>query len=284
MKKLKAKVYIESAYAGVTVGAISVPEGTVLIDAPLRPVDSQAWLASLAKIGAGGPVILVNQDSHPDRSLGAQELNSPLIMHQEAARELKQRAAIFKSLKQESGAEWENLDGLRSLRWLSPEVLFTSKMDIRLGESQIIIREAPGPSPGACWVDFPEAKILFIGDAVTKNEAPFIAEANIREWLERLDLLLSKEYKGYRFICGRGGEVGSKEIRETRRFLSDVEGRLEKLAKRKATHTEAGKLADKVFEKFKYPAKNKKIVMQRLRHGLQSYYIATYFPALKTSY
>ena len=148
MKKIKSNVYIESSYPGVTVGAICLPEGTVLIDSPLRPEDSHAWLAALAKLGAKEAMLLVNQDSHPDRSLGAQELNKPLMMHSEAARELHQRAAIFKSLKQESGAEWENLEGLRSLRWLKPELQFTVESEIKLGASIILVREAGGPSPG----------------------------------------------------------------------------------------------------------------------------------------
>lgn len=284
MKKIKSNVYIESSYPGVTVGAICWPEGTVLVDSPLRPEDSHAWLAALKKVGAKEAMILVNQDSHPDRSLGAQELKKPLMMHSEAARELRQRAAIFKSLKQESGAEWENLDGLRSLRWLQPELQFTEETEIKLGANIILVRAAAGPSPGACWVILPEEKIMFVGDAVTKNEVPFIAEANIAKWLESLDLLLSKDFKDYRMISGRGGEVGVKEIRETRRFLSDMESRLEKLAKRKVAYAEAGKLAEKIFDKYKYPAKYKKIWIQRLRHGLQNYYISKYFPALKTSY
>jgi len=119
---------------------------------------------------------------------------------------------------------------------------------------------------------------------VSKNEAPFIAEAHIGHWIESLDRLLSEDFKGYRMISGRGGEVGVKEIRETRRFLTDMETRLEKLAKRKAAHAEAGILAEKVFEKYKYPAKHKKVFIQRLRHGLQNYYISKYFPGSKTSY
>ena len=284
MKKIKSNVYIESSYPGVTVGAIFFSEGTLLVDSPLRPEDSHAWLAALSEHGIKDATMLVNQDSHPDRSLGAQELNRPLLMHSDAAHELRQRAAVFKSLKQESGAEWENLEGLRSLRWLKPEFQFTEEIEIKIGDSIVLVRKAAGPSPGASWVIMPEEKIIFVGDAVTKNEVPFIADANIAEWVESLDLLLSKEFNKYRMISGRGGVVSTKEIRETRRFLTDMESRLAKLAKRKAAYVDAGKLAEKVFEKYKYPVKNKKVFIQRLRHGLQNYYISKYFPALKTKY
>ncbi len=284
MKKIKAHIYIESSFPGVSVGAICLPMGTVLIDSPLRPEDSQAWLASLKKIGAKYPMILINLDSHPDRSLGAQELHSPLLTHLEAAGESRQRAAIFKSLKQESGGEWENLDSLNSLRWLKPQILYSKESEIKFGEKQIILREAFGPSPGASWLEYPAAKILFLGDAVTKNQPPFIADANIDEWLSNLDKLLSKEYKDYRLFSGRGGEVEHNDVRETRRFLIDVEKRLERLAKRNAPQSDAGKLAEKLFDKYKYPDKDMSLYIQRLRHGLQAYYVAKYFPALKNSY
>ncbi len=153
-----------------------------------------------------------------------------------------------------------------------------------MGKFGVLIREAPGPSSGACWVDYPDGEVLFIGDAVTKNEPPFLSDGDIEAWINSLDRLLSKEFKSYRMISGRGGEVSEKDIRVTRRFLVDVEERLARLAKKKAAYAEAGKLAKKLLEKYKYPAKYAKQFGQRLRHGLQSYYLAKYFPSMKSPY
>lgn len=284
MKKIKAGVYIESSYPGVTVGAICLPQGTILIDAPLRPEDSQAWLSALEQEGATRPSILVNLDSHPDRSLGAQELRSPVMQHSSAASESRQRAAIFKSLKQENGSEWESLDGLGALRWRHAEILFEGQSRLRLGEGDVFLLDAPGPSPGSCWVDYRDAKVLFVGDCVSKNEAPFLADADFEAWQESLKRLLSKDFAGYRLIASRGGEVKAADIRAMQAFLRDVKRRLERLAARKAPYADAGKLAEKLFDKYKYAARNKKKFVLRLRQGLQNYYIAEFFPSQKVSY
>ena len=217
MKKIKANIYIESSYPGVTVGALTLPGGTVLIDAPLRPDDSLAWLSALEKVGAVGPKLLVNLDSHPDRSRGAQGLNSQVLAHEEAAKESHKRAAIFKSLKQESGAEWENLEGLSTLRWVMPNIVYTDQSQLSLNGSNVFVEAHPGPSPGASWLVLPDAKVVFVGDAVAKKEPPFLAHADIPAWLDSLSLLLAKEFKGYRIICGRGGEVKAVDVREMRR-------------------------------------------------------------------
>jgi glyoxylase-like metal-dependent hydrolase (beta-lactamase superfamily II) len=282
MKKIKNNIYTESSYPGVTVGAFVFPRGTLLIDAPLRPEDSQHWLSQLNEVGAKAPRIMVNLDSHPDRSLGGQSLHSQLITHENSAEHLEQRAAIFKSLKQETGAEWENMDDISSLRWVMPNLVFSKKTKINLGDGEAKFELHEGPSPGASWLLIEAQKVVFIGDTVVKKEPPFMAYADIDAWVASLDLLLSKEYKGYRIISSRGGEVSVADIRDQRRFLIDVEGRLQRLGKRKAAQSEVIKIAEKLFEKYKYSAKSKKKYLKRLRHGLQTYYARKYFPSSKS--
>ena len=40
MHKIEQGIYYENAYPGVTIGAVILPLGTVLIDAPLRAEDA----------------------------------------------------------------------------------------------------------------------------------------------------------------------------------------------------------------------------------------------------
>lgn len=272
MRKIKADIYLESTYAGVDVGAVLLERGTVLIDAPLKPDDGRAWLAALEQQGAHPTRILVNLDAHPDRTLGAQILEAEVVAQREAARQFQHRSAIFKALKQETGAEWEQLSGLSGLRWVPPRAVYSEQMSLRLGESEVRVEYRPGPSIGASWVILPEAKVVFIGDAVVVKQAPFLAQAHIPAWVDSLDVLLSKDFKGYRIICGRGGVLSPTAVRAQRRFLKDVEGRLGRLAKRKAAAKEAEKLAPKLLEKYKYPKKYEGLYGQRLRHGLRQYY------------
>ena len=282
MKKLKANIYIESNYSGVSVGAFLMPRRTVLVDAPLRPEEGRAWLAALDKAGANPRRLLVNLDSHPDRSLGTQTLESQVITQQETAEHFNNRAAIFKAVRQETGAVWEKLEGLNGLRWVMPQLVFEDKMQLRFGDDALSLEFKPGPSLGSSWLIAPASKVVFVGDAVTRKQASFLALADIPQWVESLDLLLSKNFSGYRIISGRGGEVKLEDVRNQRRFLKDVESRLKRLAERKAPATGVEKLVPKLMEKYKFPARVQAMNAQRLSYGLQAYYRKHYLPASKT--
>lgn len=283
MKKIKTGIYIESGYAGVTLGALLFPRGTLLVDAPLKMEEARAWLADLRKKGAKGDRVLVSLDSHPDRTLGTQALDAEVIAHRESARQFRRRAAIIKSLRQESGAEWEGLEGLSNQRWVVPRLVFSERTRVHLGEDDVWVEAHPGPSPGASWVIVPDAKVVFVGDTVALKQPPFLALADIPAWVSSLDLLLSKEFKGYRIFSGRGGEVKAAQIRTQRRFLKDVEARLKRLAKRRAAAREVEKLVPKLISKYRYPAKLKVKYRQRLKHGLQGYYTRHYLPSKKSA-
>ncbi len=276
MKKIKADIYLETKYPGVAVGAVLLERGTVLIDSPLKPEDSRDWLAQLKKAGASERRVLINLDAHPDRTLGAQTLQAEAVAHRDTARQFRRRASIFKALKQETGAEWEQLSGLSGLRWVMPRVLYSEQTALQFGEEPVRIEYHPGPHPGASWALLPEAKVAFIGDTVSVGQPPFLAAADIEAWVESLDLLLSPAYKGYKLICSRGGEAKAKDVREQRRFLKDVESRLDRLGKRKAKSKESEKLAPKLIEKYKYPKKYEALYSQRLKHGLKQYYERAY--------
>lgn len=283
MKKLKDNIYIESNYSGVCVGAFLLPRRTVLVDAPLRPEDGRAWLEDLDKAGANPRRLLVNLDSHPDRSLGAQTLVSQVVItQQETAEHFSNRTAIFKAVKQETGAVWERLEGLNGLRWVKPQLMFEDKIQLRFGGDALSLEFMPGPSLGSSWLIAPASKVVFVGDAVARKQASFLALADIPQWVESLDRLLSKNFKGYRIISGRGGEVNLEDVRNQRRFLKDVESRLERLAKRKAPATGVEKLVPKLMEKYKFPAKVQAMNAQRLSYGLQTYYRKYYLPASKS--
>ena len=52
MQQIEHGIYIENSYPGVTVGAILLPMGTILVDAPLRAEDARAWLNVIYNLGA----------------------------------------------------------------------------------------------------------------------------------------------------------------------------------------------------------------------------------------
>ncbi|MEX2161196.1 MAG: MBL fold metallo-hydrolase [Anaerolineales bacterium] len=282
MKKVKASIYFENGYPGATVGALIFSDQTLLIDAPLKPEDGRAWLAGLHKAGAPKRRLAIFLDSHPDRTLGAQTLDAQVLAHHEVVRQIRRRAAIFKALKQESGAEWEETPGLSGLHWILPRITFTDHVSLNFDSDELRLEHHPGSSPDACWLVAPRQRVVFAGDAVVIGEPPFFALADIPTWVEQLDLLASREYRDFTVIAGRGGKAERKDLASLRRLLMDVEKRLKRLARKKSASTEIEKLAAKLAKKYKASAKRQAFYMQRLRHGMQSYFARHYLPAGKS--
>ncbi len=276
MKKVASGVYIEDDYPGVTIGAVILEKGVVLIDAPLRPDDGRAWQNSIRELGNSPNRLLVNLDSHPDRTLGARMMDTTVMAHEAVANVFLQRPAIFKAQIGEYGAEWEKCNGLSGIRWLHPNLIFTDSIKLHWDDTDVIIEHHPGPEEGASWVVLPEKKVVFIGDAVPVKQPPFLADSNLEAWITTLDLLLSNQFKDFKIVSSRGNLVGEKQIRNVRRFIKAVEKQLDNLSKRKASPQATEKLVDRLLARTESPAKHRDFYAQRLQYGLYHYYARHY--------
>jgi glyoxylase-like metal-dependent hydrolase (beta-lactamase superfamily II) len=282
MKKIKGNIYYNDTYTGTTVGALLFSKDTVLVDAPLKPEDGRAWLALLNKAGAKPRRLTVNLDAHPDRTLGTQTLESQAVAHTEIVRQYRRRATIFKALKQESGAEWEETPGLSGLRWILPRVTFSDHTLLHFDDAELRLEHHPGPGPGASWLVYPEGKVVFVGDAIVVGEPPFLAQADIPAWLKQLDLLSSRHYRGYTIVAGRGGKAAGREINEMRKLLKDVEAKIKKIGKRKNAGPEIEKIAAKMASRYRGNARRHALFAQRLKHGLVAYHSRRYTSGSKS--
>src|SRR4030066_1759492 len=110
MEQIAHGIYYQNSYPGVTVGAIPLPMGTIMIDAPLRAEDARIWLNLLYNLGAKPNRVLVNLDAHPDRTLGARSMDCTIIAHQKTAQVFRGRPSIFKCQNAERGAAGESSD------------------------------------------------------------------------------------------------------------------------------------------------------------------------------
>ena len=254
----------------MTVGAISRPHGLLLIDAPLRTEDIRNWRSVLHSRG-GGERMLVALDAHYDRTLGLRMMEAPVITHHKTAAVLKKRTGLFKGQGDESGAEWELCAPLGSRRWLQPDFTFTVQVVLHWGKSEISIEHHPGPMQGAAWVVVPQREVAFVGDAVFKNQPPFLANADIPAWLETLDLLEEMTRDGF-IVIGRNGPVVQQEVIAQRDFLLRVQEALDDLHARKAPPKQARSLTSALLETLTIPANRRSLYTLRLEYGLEAYY------------
>jgi glyoxylase-like metal-dependent hydrolase (beta-lactamase superfamily II) len=149
-------------------------------------------------------------------------------------------------------------------------------MTLQWDDTPILLESRPGPSAGAIWVILPEEKIVFVGDAVLKNQPPFLSNADLPAWLETLALLQSKPYHDYTVVSGRGGVVTPALIKSHTDFIKDVHKKLEKLSQKRPKVDVEGSLAQQLLSSFKVPTARQKQYTQRLRYGLKHYYTRHY--------
>lgn len=277
MQEIYKNIFIEAAYAGVTLGALVLQHGTVLIDAPLRPEDTRAWRALLTNHGSISNRILVNLDSHPDRTLGARAMECSIIAHQKTAQVFRSRPSIFKGQSVESGAEWETYNDAIGTRWAAPDLTFSQKLSLHWGPPDVILEYHPGPAVGSIWAILPEIKIIFVGDTVLYNQPPFLANADITAWQETLDHL-QHEYAGYIIVSGRGGPVPAEAIKQQQAFLKLINKGLEKFARLNNPAEVTEKLIPGLLQHYSFSPHLTEQYAQRLRHGLTEYYARRFRP------
>jgi glyoxylase-like metal-dependent hydrolase (beta-lactamase superfamily II) len=279
MQLLAEHVYIEDQYAGVVLGAITLNHGLIQVDAPPSPEDGRSWRATLLSLNSGVERFLVNLDSHPDRTLGVRAMDCTVVAHEKTAQAFRNRPNTFKSQAEETGADWESVVGMGTIRWAPPEITFTEQMVIQWSEVPIVLEHHSGPTSGAIWVVVPESKVVFIGDLAVKRQPPFLANANLEDWLNSLDTLLASEYRNFLLVSSRGGLVSHKEVEAQRSMLAEIHQKIEAIGKNPQGMEEVEALIPGLVAAIKPPAERLKQYTQRLRHGLRHYYLRRYHPA-----
>jgi glyoxylase-like metal-dependent hydrolase (beta-lactamase superfamily II) len=277
MQELAHHTYIETGYAGVTLGAINWSHGLILIDAPFRAEDARSWRSALLNLGGGVDRMLVNLDTHFDRTLGVRAMECTVVGHEKMAEVFRNRPVTFKTQGAETGAEWELYNNLGSIRWVPPEITFSENMVIHWEEeSPLVLEHHPGPAAGAIWATLPEQRIAFVGDAVLPDQPPFLASANLPAWIEQLKTLLTPAYQDYLVVSGRGGPVAQQQIRRQIGVLEKAHTQLHELAERKAPAAETERLVESLMVDFHDTAQRESQFRQRLKYGLNHYYVRHY--------
>lgn len=276
MQSIADNVYIEDHYLGVTLGVVQQSRGLIQIDAPPAPEDSRSWRAALMSLSGGPERVLALLDAHPDRSLGARAMDCTVLSQEKTAQVFRVRPTTFKAQGTETGADWETIAGLGTVRWAPPEIAFTTQMSLHWDEHPVVFEHHPGPTTGAMWVVLWEEKVVFVGDLVSKNQPPFLAHADLPDWIEALDLIQSQAYRGFTFVSGRGGTVSGSVIKAQAELIKGIHEKLEKMARRGSSPDATEKLVEPLLSGTKSSAARHKQYVQRLRYGLRHYYSRHY--------
>jgi glyoxylase-like metal-dependent hydrolase (beta-lactamase superfamily II) len=277
MKQIENGIVFEDSYLGVTVGALIFSQGTILIDAPIRPEDTRVWRSAVMTQRGNANRLLVSLDAHPDRTLGTRALECSIVSHQKAAQVFRNRPTIFKGQSVETGAAWETYSDAIGMRWAAPDITFTEQVSLHWGMQEVILEHHPGPTPGSMWVILPAAKIMFVGDSLVTNQPPFLAQAEVGAWIESLELLI-KAYASYTIVCGRGGLASIDDVRNLRKLLKDVLQSFERLAGKNAQPEATQDQVASLLSRYTFAAKLHELYATRLTYGLHQCFARRYRP------
>jgi cyclase len=266
MRSIVRGVFVESRYPGVTLGAIGSRDSLLLVDSPIRVEDGREWLAQLAE--KGKPRYLVLLDHHPDRVLGARVMGMPILAHDETRLVMGNWADTFKGNARPIGAEADRLKRITGVGKAVPELTFSTELLIHLGDRVVRLLHRPGPTAGAIWVVLEEAKVVFVGDAVTVGEPPFMADADLEAWVETLGILSGPSMRGYTIVAGRDGVVERRHVTAMAAWLQRVPERLHRLGDRANQPEAITTLAGQLLRPYKLPASRRETGLLRLQLGL----------------
>jgi glyoxylase-like metal-dependent hydrolase (beta-lactamase superfamily II) len=278
MQELAPHIFIETAYPGVTLGAINWTHGLILIDSPFRAEDTRSWRSSLLNLGGGVDRLLVNLDAHIDRTLGARNMDCTVVGHEKMAMVFRNRPVTFKAQGNETGSEWEQHNGLGSIRWAAPEITFSDRLLIHWDDRPLVLEYRPGPATGSIWVVLPESRIILLGDAIVADQPPFLISADIPVWLDTLQVLLTPEYRDYLLVSGRGGLLAQQQVRAQIALLEKIYQQVEDLARHNASPEETARLVPGLLSGLRFPPDRAAQYAQRLRYGLYQYFVRHYQP------
>lgn len=271
MQELTSDIIIETSYLGVTLGAINAPHGLVLIDSPLKAEDIRSWRATLLNLSGGVDRLLINLDAHPDRTLGARSMECTIVGHEKIVQAFRNRPTTFKSQNSETGADWEFVSSLGTIRWNPPEISFSTSMQIQWGNHPIHLIHRPGPNSGAIWARIPDEKVIFVGDCVMIDQPPFLSHADLPVWIDSLKELLAPEYQEYFFVSGRSGLVSHEDVRKQLQYLQNLQPLINIVTGQKNPGEGLDKLIPELLEPFHFAQERQIQFTQRLRWGIMHY-------------
>lgn len=224
MEQLAEKVYVETRYADVNVGAVITKKGIICIDIPSYPRDARDWVTQLHLLDPRPIRYIILTNTHGDRLLNMRWFNAPLIVQQSAADKLNSYDKRYPQSLLDSLIA-RNLDAGRELNNAPVEraaISFSHDLSLYYNHKQIKLVYMPGPETGSICVHLVDAGILFTGDLLTVDTCPMLAQADTAAWLQSLERLRQPEYNAAVVVPGRGPLADSSHFTPMAGFIRHV--------------------------------------------------------------
>jgi cyclase len=180
-------------------------EGVVMIDTPQLPVDAVKWRDEIAKYG---PVrYLINTEPHWDHFSGNYFFQGTIVAH-EGTRKAIMATSVDQWKPYIKQISAESLQLLGDFSFRAPEITFSEKLTLHLGNHTFQLISLPGHTPYEVAVYIPEEKVVFSSDNVFAGVQTWMQQAVPYQWLDSLKRLQELDFDilvpGHGRICDKG--------------------------------------------------------------------------------
>ncbi len=267
-------IFINTNYRGCTPGFIYTEEGIVLVDTPLIPKQAIDWREQIEQQFPNDALrLIINTDHHRGHALGNQYfMPCPVMAHERAYKEMAGYTENFKERVRNSfKREPEIQQQLTNIIIVPPNLTFTDRATLFLGNRRIELQYVGGHTPATSLVWLPEEHICFVGDILWVDQHPYMAQGNTLEWLEALDLIRRLDAE---WLVPRHGPVCTAEsTHKVGEYITFMRGRVRDyyLKGKTKNETKAGLVAE-MLEWFPVPIERKAKIESQIKSGLNRVY------------
>lgn len=224
LEQLADGVFAFTAQGDPNVGAIVGDDAILAIEARATPVMARQWIDVLReRVGdlPFGDLVLTHY--HAVRTLGASAFDPRrIIAHENTKRLIDERG--MEDWASEAGRMPRLFAGAETIPGLThPTDTFDDALSLDLGNRGVELRYlGRGHTSGDIVIWLPEERVLFAGDLVEAQAAPYMGDAHVSDWssstLDAVAALDARQLVGGRGPVVRDGDVATA-IEDTRTFL-----------------------------------------------------------------
>ena len=223
LEQLADGVYAYTAQGDPNVGCIIGPDSILAIEARATPLMAQRWIDVVHSLSAAPFGDLVLTHYHAVRVLGASAFGAHRIIATTMTAELIEERGL-EDWASEQGRMPRLFQGADTIPGLTrPTHTFEDELRLDVGGREVQLRFlGRGHTSGDLVVWLPQERIVFAGDLVEAQAAPYMGDAHIAHWSgSTLDAVLALHAD--QLVGGRGavvrGTAVDQAIEDTRAFL-----------------------------------------------------------------
>ncbi len=207
-------------------GFIVGEEGIIVIDSLMTPSLATRLMSEIRGVSKAPIRYLVDTHYHGDHVFGNQYfLPAPIIGHENCRRELIEK--FDANMNRYTSGRPELIPELAQIRMTLPDVTFSDRMDLRLGQREInMIYLGRAHSAGDILLHLPQDGVLYAGDIAFHRVLPAFPDGHITKWLDVMDQTRDMEFET---IVPGHGPVGTKQdFDEARELMAHLHGEIRK--------------------------------------------------------